>query len=168
VIAVRWAIVLVVTSCYRGGAEEPAQRSLDEAPPAKRARVNVRYPQLEATAIRECTPDGPQKIVLLFQNTDTPPGEAPRVDWMQLDLVHGPTDPVPRTFTEGPPERRTAYFSPCFPHGCRVATVTIDELAVGGMIRGSYHLEVNAGETLSDRFAAKLTGAWEVRPCPRS
>jgi len=133
-----------------------------------RGPVNQRYPELDATLIRECTPDGAPKIVLLFQNTATEPGKAPRVDWMQLDLIHAPGDRVPRTFTEGPQHARTAFFSPCFPHGCRVASVTVDELSVGGMIRGSYRLEVNGGETLVDRFAAKLEGAWDVRLCPRS
>lgn len=106
----------------------------------------------EIRAIRRCSPIGPQLLVLTV--------EQPR---FEVEIEYKPGEPIPRVVVDGDRSK----FSACYSHGCTIANLALDELAIGSRASGRYDIIANAGPTWSGRFEARWVGIpWTVECLP--
>jgi hypothetical protein len=116
------------------------------------ARV-VSFDHGTVRTLHECTASAPALVSILME------ASSPSGSWVEIDLVHGPTDSTPRTFAVGGPSVHRC-------NGC-TGTVWLDELQLDRRARGHYDLAWPDGMVARDRFdAAWEGGRWEIRPCP--
>lgn len=143
------ALLLLLVGCWTGAVVSPEAPAAEPRPaPSNRFAAKVR-------AIRRCSPTGPRTLLFAFERSGH--------RGFEVELVHDPADPIPRTVVDG----TRATFSPCHSHGCSVAMLTIDELVIGKLARGRFRVAARAGASYADEFDAKWVGTpWDVE-CPR-
>ncbi len=144
------ALLLILAGCWTSS-------SVPEAPPAPSSAgataVNARFRIAEVRAIRKCSANGPQMLLLSFRDD---------AESFEIELAHAPGDAIPKTVADGV----QATFSPCHSHGCDVAMLTLDELVIGKRARGRYRVSAKAGPQYADEFEATWVGRpWAVE-CP--
>ncbi len=107
-------------------------------------------------AFHRCNASAPPTLSILMEAT----GQSVR--WVEIDLLHGPTDGVPRAFTVGGTS----------PHWCGLrcsGTVWLEALEAGRRARGRYRLVLDDGGTVVESFDVPWEGGqWGVMECPTS
>jgi hypothetical protein len=140
-------IWVVLAGCWTGSTPEPA--------PPSAVKVNTAMPDATIKAVRRCMEDGPQLLVLTFKNPNS------ELEF-EIEVAYKPGLQAPLTVHD----EHGANFSPCYSHGCTVATLTIDELVIGTRARGRYQFSAKAGLAGFDNFEARWVGTpWAIE-CP--
>ena len=107
-------------------------------------------------AFHRCEASAPALLSILMQ------ASGPSVRWFELDLQHGPADPVPRQFEVG---GASVHF--CGPD-CS-GTVWLQALQPGQRARGRYRLALGDGSRVDEPFEVPWEGElWAVQQCPTS
>lgn len=133
-----------------GGAGPPPQ----VAPPP--ATGPAQFDQGVVRAFHRCEASAPALLSILMQASGR------SVRWFELDLQHGPTDPVPRQFVVG---GASVHF--CGPD-CS-GTVWLEALQPGQRARGRYRLALGDGTQVDEPFDVPWEGElWAVQLCPTS
>ena len=142
-----------------GCARAPRGTSSGGAPPlrvAPPAAGPAQFDQGVVRAFHRCEASAPALVSILMQ------ASGPSVRWFELDLEHGPADPVPRQFAVG---GASTHF--CGP-GCS-GTVWLQSLQPGQRARGRYQLALGDGSHVDEAFDVPWEGElWAVQLCPTS